>query len=189
MVPDRTGALFARRTTFTQAPASQAERGSGLSKTRLSANGGHGGSEEQFEVLGIVGVLLDGGFDGLLGYGTRVAKVDERRKSVVSGGTVVWTSGGGGDGWGEIVEFVLEFEDDALGGLLADAGDACEGGVIAGADGGDETAGVDATEDGDAELGADAADGEEFFEEAFLLGFGEAEEGDLIFADVSVDVE
>ena len=49
--------------------------------------------------------------------------------------------------------------------------------------------GVDAAEDGDGELGADAADGEELFEEAFLLGFGEAEEGDLVFADVGVDVQ
>ena len=90
---------------------------------------------------------------------------------------------------GEVVELVLEFEDDALGGLLADAGDAGEGGVVAGTNGSDETVGTDAAQDCDGELGADAADGEEFFEEAFLLSLGEAEERDLVFADVGVNVQ
>jgi hypothetical protein len=153
------------------------------------ADGGHGGSEEGFEVAGGFGVFGDGGFDGLLGDGTRVAEVDQGRESVVAGLSVVGCSGGGGDGCGEVVELVLEFEDDPLGGLFADAGDAGESGVVAGADGGDEAAGVDAAQNGDGELGANAADGEELFEEALLLGFGEAEEGDLVFADVSVDVQ
>ena len=37
------------------------------------ADGGHGGAEEGFEVVGGFGVLCDGGFDGLLGYGAGVA--------------------------------------------------------------------------------------------------------------------
>ena len=40
-------------------------------------DGGHGGAEEGFEVVGGVGVLGDGSFDGLLGYGAGVAEVDQ----------------------------------------------------------------------------------------------------------------
>src|SRR5216683_3153710 len=156
---------------------------------RFSADGGHGGSEEGFEVVGGIGVLGDGGFDGLLGYGAGVAEVDEGGEGVVSGGAAMGTSSGGGDGYGEVVELVLEFEDYALGGLLAYARDSGEGGVVAGADGGDEAVGGDAAEDGDGQLGAYAGDGQELLEEALLLGFGEAEEGYLVFADVGVDVE
>ena len=61
--------------------------------------------------------------------------------------------------------------------------------MVAGTDGGDEAVGADAAQDCDSELGADAADGQEFFEETFFLRFGEAEEGDLVFADVSMDVQ
>ena len=145
--------------------------------------------KRSLEVVGGLGVLLDGGFDGLLGDGAGVAEVDQGGESIVAGRAVMWASGGSGDCDGEVVELVLEFEDDALGGLLADAGDAGEGGVVAGTDGGDEAVGADAAQDGDGELGADAADGEELFEEALLLGLGEAEEGELVFADVGVDVE
>ena len=61
--------------------------------------------------------------------------------------------------------------------------------MISGADGSDEASSVHATEDGDGELGADAGDGEEFFKEALLGDLEEAEEGELVFADVGVDVE
>jgi hypothetical protein len=61
--------------------------------------------------------------------------------------------------------------------------------VVAAADGSDEALGGDAAEDRDGELGADAGDGEEFFEEAFFLSFGEAEESELIFTDMGVDVK
>src|SRR5216683_1839850 len=146
---------------------------------RFSADGGHGGSEEGFEVVGGPGVLGDGGFDGLLGYGPGVAEVDEGGEGVVSGGAAVGASSGCGDGYGEVVQLVLEFEDYALGGLLAYAGDPGEGGVVGG----------DATQDGDGQLGAYAGDGQELLEEALLLGLVEAEEGYLVFADVGVDVE
>jgi hypothetical protein len=135
------------------------------------------------------GVFRYGGFDGFLRHGTRVAEVDQGGEGVVAGGTVVEASGGGGDGYGEVVELVFEFEDDALGGFFADSGDASEGGMVAGADGGDESVARDAAEDRDGELGADAADGEELFEEALFLGLGEAEESDLVFANVGVDVQ
>ena len=90
--------------------------------------------------MGGVRVFFDGGFDGLLGDGAGVAEVDQGGEGVVAGGAVVGATGGGGDGYGEVVEFVFEFEDYALGGFFADAGDAGEGGVVAGADGGDEAA-------------------------------------------------
>src|SRR5258708_39507948 len=109
------------------------------------ADGGHGGSEEGFEVVGGIGVLGDGGFDGLLGDGAGVAEVDEGGEGVVSGGAVVGASDGGGDGYGEVVELVFEFEDYALGGLLAYAGDPGEGGGVTGGDGGDEAGGGDGT--------------------------------------------
>jgi len=139
--------------------------------------------------VGGFGVFLDGGLDGFLGDGPGVAEVDEGGESIVAGGTMVWTSGGGGDGDGKVVELVFEFEDDAFGGLFADAGDAGEGGVIAGADGGDEAVRADAAENRDSELGTDAADGEEFFKEAFFLLLREAEESELVFTDVRVDMK
>ena len=61
----------------------------------------------------------------------------------------MWASTGGGDGGGEVVEFVLELEDYSLGGLFADAGDSGEGGVVAGADGCNEAVGGDAAQDCD----------------------------------------
>jgi hypothetical protein len=68
---------------------------------------------------------------------------------------MVRASCSGGDGDGEVIEFVFEFEDDTLGGLLADAGNTGKGGVVTGADGGNKAIGTDATEDRDGELGAD----------------------------------
>jgi len=139
--------------------------------------------------VGGFGVFGDGGFDGFLGYWTRVAEVDEGGEGVVSGWAVVGGSGGGGEAYGEVVELVFEFEDDTLGCLFADAGDSSEGGVVAGTDGVDEAVGADAAEDRDGQFGTYAADSEELFEEALFLDFGEAEEGELVFADVGVDVE
>jgi hypothetical protein len=160
------------------------------------ADGGEGGAEEGVEgggvgIFGEVRVAGEGGFEGALGDGAGVAEVDEGGEGVFADGAEARGvgRGGRGGGGGEVVELVLEFEDDALGGFFADAGDAGESGVVAGADGGDEAGGVDAGEDGDGELGADAGDGEELFEEAFFGELDEAEEGDLVFADVGVDVE
>src|SRR5260370_21328028 len=153
------------------------------------ADSSHGGAEEEFEVVGGLGVLPDGGLDGFLRDGAGITEVDQGGEGIVASGTVVWPPGCDGDGYGEVVELVFEFKHDALGGFLADAGDAGEGGVVAGTNGGDEAIGVDAAQDRDGELGADAADGEELLEEPFLLSFGEAEEGNLVFADVSMDVQ
>jgi hypothetical protein len=153
------------------------------------ADGVHGGSEDGFEVGFEVGVFFEDGLDGLLGDGAGVSEVDEGGEGVLAGGADGDVFGVGGVGCGHIVELVLELEDDALGGLFADAGDAGEHAEVVGADGADEALGGDAGEDGDGELGADAGDGDKLFEEALLLRGGEAEEGDLVFADVGVDVE
>ncbi|MCU1248659.1 MAG: hypothetical protein JWQ49_1688 [Edaphobacter sp.] len=134
-------------------------------------------------------VLLNSGFNGFLRDRPRVAEVDQGGQGVVARGAVMHSAGCDGDGCGEVVELVLQLKNDALRGFLADAGDAGEGGVVAGTDGGDEAIRADAAQDGDGELGADAADGEELLEEAFFLGLGEAEESDLVFADVGVDVQ
>ena len=157
--------------------------------TKKLADGGHSGTEEKFEVLGGLGVLRDGSLDGFLRDGPWVAKIHEGGEGVIAGGAMMWAAGCGGDGYGEVVEFVLQFEDDPFGGFLADAGDAGEGGVVAGTNSGDEAIGADAAQDGDGELGADAADGEELLKEALFLSLGEAEEGDLVFANVGVDVQ
>jgi len=67
------------------------------------ADGSHGGAEEGFEVVGGVGVLGDSGFDCFLGDGAGIAEVDQGGEGVVACGAVVWASGGGGDGGGEVV--------------------------------------------------------------------------------------
>jgi len=119
-----------------------------------------------------------------------VAQVDQRRKGVVGCGTELRSSGCGGEiRDGKVVERVLEFEDDALSGLFADAWDLGEGGMVAATDRGDEAVGGDSAQYSDGELGADAGDGEQALEEALLLCGGKAEESDLVFADVSVDEE
>ena len=74
-----------------------------LGQNAASADGSHGGSEEEFEVVGGFGVLLDGGLDGFLRDGAGIAEVDQRGEGVVAGGSVVRASGCGGDSYGEIV--------------------------------------------------------------------------------------
>ncbi len=139
--------------------------------------------------MGRVGVFGDGGLDCFLRDGAGVAEIDEGRECVVTGWAMMRASGRSRNGDGEVVELVLEFENDTFGCLFADAGDAGERGVVTRADSGDESTGVDAAENRDGQLGPDAGDGKEFFEETLLLSFGEAEEGDLVFADVGVDVK
>ena len=98
---------------------------------------------------------------------------------------------GGGCCWsdGHVVELVLKFKDHTLGRLLADAGDAGKGGVVRGADSRDQTGGVDTAEHGDRQLGADSGDGQQLLEHPLLLRLREAEEGDLVFAHMGVDVQ
>src|ERR1700686_5305395 len=86
------------------------------------ADGGHGGPEEELEVLGGFRALLDSSLDGFLRDGAGVAEVDQGGEGVVASGAVVRATGCGGNGCSEVVELVLQFKDDALGRFLADAG-------------------------------------------------------------------
>ena len=124
--------------------------------------------------------------DGFFGGGALVAEVGEGGEDVVYSCALDCGLDGG---YGEVVELVFEFDDEALGELFAYAGDADELGVVLAADGLDGAVGGEAAEDFDGELGTDAADGDEALEEALLLAVEEAKEGDLVFADLGVDVE
>ncbi len=50
---------------------------------------GHGGAEEGFEGFFCGGIFFDGGFDGFLRDGARVAKIDEGGECVVGYGAEV----------------------------------------------------------------------------------------------------
>ncbi len=89
----------------------------------------------------------------------------------------------------EVVELVFEFDDEALGQFFAYAGNARELRVILRADGLHGAIAGEAAEHFDGELGSDAADGDQPLEEALLFALEKTEEGDLIFADLGVDVQ
>ena len=115
-----------------------------------------------------------------------VAEIDQCGKNIVHG----WSCHGGWRGGdSKVVELVFEFDYEALGELFANAGDADELGVVLSANGLDGALGGEAAEYLDGQFGADAADGDEALEEALFLAIEEAEEGDLVFADLGVDVE
>jgi hypothetical protein len=154
-----------------------------------SADGEHGGAEEGFEVLASPGVLRDGALDGLLRDRARVAQVDQGGERIVARRAVMRAGSGSGDGDCEVVQLVFEFEHNALGSLLTNPRNPRQCSVVAGADGRDEAVAADAAEDSDGELGADAADGEQLLKEPSFLGFGEAEQRDLVFANVRVNVQ
>ena len=86
-------------------------------------------------------------------------------------------------------QFVAQFQDQALGGLEAEAGDADQGLGVLGGDGAGERVGVHRREDGQGDLGADPRHAEEQFKDLLVAGAGEAEQGDLLGADVGVDVQ
>jgi len=143
------------------------------------------GAEEGVE--GVAGgfVFGDGGGDGLFRSGALIAEIHE------SGHDIVGSRAGGGDrrGGGHIVELVFELDDQALGELLADAGNAGESGVVLSADGLNGTFGIEAAENSDSELGADSADGDEAFEETLFAELEKAEESEDVFANLGVDEE
>ncbi len=145
-----------------------------------------GGAEEGVELVAGGFVFGYGGFEGFLGGGAVVAEVHQGGEDVVGSGAGLLRSGGG---VGEGVEFVFEFDDEALGEAFADAGDAGEGGVVLGANGADGALGGEAAEDGEGEFGADAGDGDEAFEELLLGALGESVEGEGVFANLGVDME
>ncbi len=128
-------------------------------------------------------------FDGGVGVGLFVAQGKEGQDGVVeaqgvgAGGVL-----GGGDlpGGGD-AEFVFQFEHDALGGFLADAGDFGEEAAVAVDDGGLEVAHAHAAQDGQPELGADAGDVvDEEAEEVALGGGHEAIEDVGVFAHLQM---
>ena len=145
-----------------------------------------GTAEEAVEVGGEGFVFGYGLLDGFFGGGALVAEVGEGGEDVVYGCAL---DSGLDGGYGEVVELVFEFDDEALGELFANAGDADELGVVLAANGLDGALGGEAAEYLDGQLGAYAADSDESLEEAFFLAIEEAEEGDLVFADLGVDVE
>jgi hypothetical protein len=154
------------------------------------AHGGEGSAEEWFK-LGRCALFLHFA-KGLFGSGARAAEILE------SGEDVAFEVGIGGSGFHDRDRFaggvdrhelVFEFEDDALGGLFADAGDADETWEVTAADGGDEFGSGEAGEDRDGEFRADAADGDEAFEDGFFFRRGEAEEQECVFANVGVDAK
>ena len=152
----------------------------------LLADNFEGTAEEAVEVGGQGFVFGYGLLDGFFCGGALVAEVGESGEDVVY---CCALNGGLDRGYGEVVELVFEFDDEALGELFANAGDADELGVVLAANGLDGALGGEAAEYLDGQFGADAADGDEALEEALFLAIEEAEEGDLVFADLGMDVE
>ena len=114
------------------------------------------------EFVGGVHAWLFGEFvDGFDGFGLFVAEGDEAEDGVGLG-LLFWivSAFGGAGGLPGIhdADFVLELEDDALGGFATDAFDAGEGFHIAADDGVLEGGDGHAAEDAEGHLGADAGD-------------------------------
>ena len=93
--------------------------------------------------------------------------------------------GGLGDG----ADLLLELEDDALRGLLADPGDRLEAGVVAERDRPPELRGRRAGDDRERDLRADAAHRQELHEELTLLGVGEPVQLERVLAHVEVRLD
>ena len=86
-------------------------------------------------------------------------------------------------------DLVGEVEDDALGALLADAGDAREGRGVAGGDGVAEGLGAEHFDGVAGDARADALGALEQFEQVAFLGGVEAVQGDRVLADDRGDRE
>ena len=107
------------------------------------------------------------------------------------GGDYLIEVGAGGDGDIAPLPFhlALQLQDEAAGGLLAEAVDPGEGGDVVGTDGAGEVSGGHGGEDGEGESRAHAGDADEHDEEVPLLQGGEAVEGQHLFPYVEVGVE
>src|SRR6185295_14969763 len=86
-------------------------------------------------------------------------------------------------------ELLLELEDDALGGLLADPRDRLEACVVAHRDRLAQLRRRRSRDDGERNLRADARDGEEMDEELALLGIREPVQLERVLANVEVGVD
>ncbi len=143
------------------------------------------------EVLGGHGraAFFLGLFDRLVGIDLFVTEGDEGEDGV---GDARFLGGGGEGGAGGFpgggdADFVLQFDDDALGGFFADAFGFGEQAGVAIHDGGFEVRDADAAEDVEGGLRSDAADVvDQQAEEVALGGAHEAEEDVGVFADLEV---
>ena len=119
-----------------------------------------------------------------------VAEVDQRRQQIaaqiVAGRGLVGLSGGRRRGQRQAV---LQLQPDALGGLLADAGNARQARDVLRADRADQIAGIDSRQHRQRELRADAADRDQPLEEVLLERGGKAVERDDVLAHVRVDAQ
>src|SRR5208283_2142362 len=129
-----------------------------------AASFGDGGSGRAFVLAQIAEGGLDIGFDARGGRGGAVFGFDDNG-----------------------LEFVLELDNHAFGGLAADAGNFREARKIAAANGGHKFFNVHAGENFEGEGGADTGSAEEQFEEMLFAGREKAVEGESVFADVRVD--
>lgn len=92
-------------------------------------------------------------------------------------------SGVGGEGFCFAFDLVAHFDDEALGGLFADAGDFAEEADVGRGDGAVEGVDLKVADDGEGRFRADAREGDEGFKEvAFFFG-EEGIEGIGVFAD------
>ena len=137
---------------------------------------------------GAAGLFLDG-FDGFVGLDLFITEGDEGEDGVVEqalGGRGGVGGAGGFPGGGD-ADFVLELDDDALGGFFPDAFGPGERGGVAADDGGFEHGDANAAEDIEGGPRPDAADvGDEEAEEVALGGGGEAVKDVGVFADLEV---
>src|SRR5690606_37517596 len=162
----------------------EGDGGGGSSDAQRSEGGLEEGGDLRGAAGGQVGFGLgfDGG-DGLVGVLAGVSEPDQPRvdlfpPDVVLAGAVER----GVDGFGRGAEAVLQLQDDALGALLADAGDLGEGLEVGSGDGDAQgLRGVDG-EHGEGELGPDAAGGLEQFEDGPLVVGGEPVQRERLLA-------
>src|SRR6185503_9563172 len=156
----------------------------GRARSGRSGPAGNGLQREAEQVLeGRIGVRAERPLDGALGFGTRVPEVDQRRDDVVRGRA---RSDGRRFGRGKVLHLVLELDHQALGRLLADAGDAGQAGDVARTERRDELGRLDAGQHRDRELRPDARDRDQPLEERLLDGRQEAEERERVLAHVRV---
>src|ERR1035441_2679121 len=143
-------------------------------------------AEEAVEVGGEGFVLGDSLFDGLLSCYALVAEIDQRGKHVVHRGSA---HGRWRGRHGKVVELVFEFDHQPLGQLLADAGNARQLRMVLAANGLHGALRREAAQHLDRQFGTDAADYDQPLEEALLFAIEEAKEGDLVLADLGVNVQ
>ena len=145
-----------------------------------SGAGGEGG----FDEVGGAGNFGAGGMglvDEAVGFGGGESEGGKGEGGIVQEGAL-------GGALGE-VGFIAQFEQDALGALFADAGNAGQSGKVVLGEGSAEFGGGQGAEDGEGEFGADAVDAQQEAEVAAFVGGGKAVEFPRILADGQVGKE